>query len=98
VLGKLTDGRQRHILLKHPDLLPEYIDYVAETLAEPDEVRRDSRFPATRDFARWCESVKGGKLVVVVVSDLPPMERYGVVTAYIARKLTQGVTEWKRAC
>ena len=35
VLVELTDERQRHILLKHPDLLPEYIDYVAETLAEP---------------------------------------------------------------
>jgi hypothetical protein len=33
VLVELTDERQRHILLKHPDLLPEYIDYVAETLA-----------------------------------------------------------------
>jgi hypothetical protein len=137
VLVELTDERRRHILLKHPDLLPKYIDYVAETLAEPDDVRRDSRFPATRvfeqdldnlrrkdslrgaetaeisvrlgnysashfegsAFARWCESVKGGKLVVVVmVSDPPPMERYGVVTAYIARKLTQGVIEWKRAC
>ena len=99
MLVELTDERQRHILLKHPDLLPEYIDYVAETLAEPDEVRRDSRFPATRVFARWCESVKGGKfVVVVVVSDPPPMERYWVVTAYIARKLTQEVVEWKRAC
>ena len=95
---ELTDERRRHILLKHPDLLPEYIDYVAETLAEPNEVRRDSRFPATRIFARWCEHVKGGKFIaVVVVSDPPPMERYWVVTAYIARKLTQGVVEWKRA-
>ena len=25
VLVELTDERQRHILLKHPDLLPEYI-------------------------------------------------------------------------
>ena len=75
VLVELTDERRRHILLKHPDLLPEYIDYVAETLAEPDEVRRDSRFPATRVFARWCESVKGGKFVVIgVVSDPSPME------------------------
>ena len=52
VLVELTDARRRHILLKHPDLLPGYIDYVAETLAEPDEVHRDSRFPATRVFAR----------------------------------------------
>ena len=77
VLAELTDERQRHIFLKYPDLLPESIDYVAETLAEPDEVRRDSRFPATRVFARWCERVKGGKfVVVVVVSDPAPMKRY----------------------
>jgi hypothetical protein len=38
VLVELTDERQRHILLKHPDLLPEYIDHVAETLAKPDKV------------------------------------------------------------
>jgi hypothetical protein len=64
--------------LKHPDLLPEYIDYVAETLAEPDEVRRDSRFPATRIFARWCVNVKGGKFVaVVVVIDLSPWSVIG---------------------
>jgi hypothetical protein len=98
VLVELTDERRRHILLKHPDLLPEYIDHVAETLAEPDEIRRNSRFPATRIFARWCENVKGGKfVVVVVVSDPPPTERYRVVTAYIARRLTQGAVEWKRA-
>lgn len=51
LLVELTDERRHHILLKHPDLLPAYIDHVAETLAEPDEVRRDSRFPATRIFA-----------------------------------------------
>lgn len=85
------------ILLRHPDLLPERVQHVAETLAEPDEVRRDDRFPATRVFARWCENVKGGKFVVVVViADPPPTERFWVVTAYIARKLTQGVVEWKR--
>jgi hypothetical protein len=31
VLVELTDERQRHILLKHPDLLPAYIDHIAET-------------------------------------------------------------------
>ena len=65
LLVELTHERRRHILLKHPDLLPAYIDYVAETLAQPDEVHRDSRFPATRIFARWCVNVKGGKFVAV---------------------------------
>ena len=78
VLVELTDERQRHILLKHPDLLPEYIDHMAETWAEPDEVRSDSRFPATRIFARWFENVKAGKFVaVVVVSDPRPWSGTG---------------------
>ena len=43
-------------------------------------------------------ALKDGKfVVVVVVADPPPAERYWIVTAYIARKLTQGVVEWKRA-
>jgi len=94
---ELTDERQQHILSQHPDLLPEHFVHLAETLADPDEVRRDSRFPATRLFSRWFEDVKKGKFVVVaVVSDPLPAERHWVVTAYIARKLVQGVVEWKR--
>jgi hypothetical protein len=94
---ELTDERRQHILSKHPDFLPEYFDQLAETLANPDEVRRDSRFPATRLFAHWFKSVKGGEFVVVaVVSDPPPQERHWIVTAYIARKLQQGAIEWKR--
>jgi len=91
---ELTDERRQHILLKHPDVLPEYMSHVAETVAAPDEVRRDGRFPATRIFSRWCEDVRGGKFVVVViVTGSSPAERSWVVTAYITRKLTQGVVE-----
>ena len=95
---ELTDERRQHILSKHPDILPEHLAQLAETLASPNEVRRDSRFPATRLFVRWCESVKGGKFVVIaVVSDPPPQARHWIVTAYIARKLVQGAIEWKRS-
>lgn len=94
---ELTDERQQHILSKHPDFLPEYFNQLAQTVADPDEVRRDSRFPATRLFAHWFTDVKGGKFVVVaVVSDPPPQNRHWIVTAYIARKLAQGAIEWKR--
>jgi hypothetical protein len=95
---ELTDERRQHILSKHPDFLPKHFAQLAETLASPDEVRRDNRFPATHLFIRWFESVKGGKFVVVaVVSDPPPQERHWIVTAYIARKLVQGAIEWKRS-
>ncbi len=94
---ELTDERQEHILARHPDFLPEYFEQLRETLANPDEIRRDNRFPATRLFSRWFESVKRGKFVVVaVVSDEPSPARHWVVTAYIARRVVQGVTEWNR--
>ncbi len=94
---ELTDERRQHILSKHPELLPAHFDRLAETLANPDQIRRDSRFPATRLFARWFENIKGGKmLVVAVVSDPLPEERHWIVTAYLARKLVQGVIEWQR--
>jgi hypothetical protein len=95
---ELTEERRGHILLKHPDLLPEYLDQFVRTLADPDEVRRDPRFPATRLFSRWFENIKAGKFIVVaVVSDPPPEERHWVVTAYIAGRLVQGAMEWKRS-
>lgn len=95
---ELTDERRQHILQKHPELIPEHFAYLAKTLADPDEVRRDRRFPGSRIFSRWFREAKGGKFVVgVVVSDPPPAERHWIVTAYIARALVPGDIEWKRA-
>jgi hypothetical protein len=79
-------------------LLPEHRERVAETLADPDQVRRSSRFGNARLFARWSESVRGGKhVVVVVVSDTTPRDRRWIVTAYLARKLAEGEVEWQRS-
>jgi hypothetical protein len=61
---ELTDERQQHILVKHPDLLPEHFDHLAKTVADPDQVRRDDRFPGTRLFARWFDNLKGGKFLI----------------------------------
>jgi hypothetical protein len=79
------------------DLLPLYRKAVEQTLADPDEVRRDTRFPNSLLFARWFPDVKGGKfVVVVVVADSPPQSRYWIVTAYMARQLSGGTLTWKR--
>lgn len=95
---ELTDERHQHILSKHPDFLPEHFARLTETVADPDEIRRDIRFPETRLFSRWSANVKEGKFVVVaVVSDALPQQRHWIVTAYISRKLTQGEIEWKRS-
>lgn len=94
---ELTEERERHIAERHPDLLPEHRDRIAGTLAEPDQVRRSTRFGSAKLFSRWYTDVRQGKhVVVVVVSDLDPAERHWVITAYMARKLTEGDVEWNR--
>ena len=93
---ELTDERKSHIADTHPDLLPEYIQYIADTLADPDQIRRSSRFANARMFSRWFDELRNGKyLVVVVVSDGLPNERHWIITAYIARRLaSSGDIEW----
>jgi hypothetical protein len=94
---KLTDEREQHIRDKHPELLPTYRAQLIQTVADPDEVRRDSRFPNSLLFSHWFPEVKGGKfVVVVVVADPSPAERYWIVTAYVARQLSGGTMIWKR--
>ena len=95
---ELTDERECHIASHHPDLLPEHRQHIADTLTDPDQVRRSSRFGNARMFSRWSESLRGGKyVVVVVVSDIAPAERHWIITAYIARKLAKGGdVEWER--
>jgi hypothetical protein len=34
-----TDERERHIAERYPDLLPEHRERIAQTLAEPEQVR-----------------------------------------------------------
>ena len=92
-----TAERERHIAEGHPDLLPEYQDKIAKTLAEPDQVRRSMRLSNARLFSRWYPDVRGGKyVVVVVVSDTVSGRRHWIITADMAREVAQGVVEWQR--
>jgi hypothetical protein len=94
---ELTAERERHIAERHPDLLPEHRQRIADTLATPDQVRRSSRYANSRLFSRWFESVRHGKhIVVVVVSEYGPHERHWIITAYLARRLAGGEIEWNR--
>jgi hypothetical protein len=93
----LTEERERHITERHPDLLPEHRQRIAETLAAPDQVRKSVRFGSAKLFSRWYTDLRQGKyIVVVVVSEREPSERHWIITAYIARRLAQGETEWER--
>ena len=95
---ELTEERERHIAERHPDLLPHYRGRIAETLSEPDQVRRSVRFGSAKLFSRWYTDAGQGKhVVVVVVSELDPSERHWIITAYLARKLVEGAVEWTRA-
>ncbi len=95
---ELTDERERHIAENHPDLLPEHRERIAVTLADPDQVRTSSRLASARLFAKRFEILRGGKHVVVVVVSQPgPAGRHWILTAYMARKLVEGETEWKRS-
>lgn len=94
---ELTDERFRHIVERHPDLLPDHLNQIGETLADPEQVRRSERFGSARLFTRWFEDVRTGKhIVVVVVSETAP-ERHWVITAYIARRLSGGTIEWTKS-
>jgi hypothetical protein len=71
---------------------------VAETLADPDQVRRSARFGNARLFSRWYTDVKKGKyVVVVVVSEPDAANRHWIITAYLTNRLAEGAAEWKRS-
>jgi hypothetical protein len=95
---ELTEERERHVAERHPDLLPQYRGRIAETLSDPDQVRRSARFAAAKLFSRWYNDPRGGRhVVVVVVSEPDPVGRHWIITAYIARSLAGGEVEWSRS-
>jgi hypothetical protein len=95
---ELTDERDRHIAERHPDLLPEHRERIADTLRDPDQVRRSARAPTARTFSRWFSDLDNGKhVVVVIILGGDPGGRNWVVTAYVARRLAGGDIEWIRS-
>jgi len=61
VMVELTDEREQHISETHPDLVPAYLQQMADTLANPDQVQVSRRSESSRLFVRWHDSIKGGK-------------------------------------
>ena len=94
---ELTKERERHIAERHPDLLLAQHTCMADTLADPDQVRCSTRLRNARLFTRWFDTLCGGKHVVVVVTDVAASRRHWVVTAYMARTLTEGDIEWTKS-
>lgn len=95
---ELTTERERHIAMRHPELLLDHEARIADTLAGPDWIARSRRLDDTRLFSRWYDDLHGGKhVVVVVVTEGIPAERHWIIIAYIARRLRGGETEWARS-
>ena len=94
---ELTEERERHIAERHPDLLPDQQQRIAEVLADPHQIRRSVRFGRARLFSWWYTHLKrGSHVVVVVVSEPAPRKRHWIITAYMTAKLVEGEVEWKR--
>jgi hypothetical protein len=93
---ELTPERERHIAERHPELSEKINECLAKTLADPDQVRRSSRFANARLISRNFEDLWGQKqLVVVVVSQLGP-PRHWIITSYLTRRFSSGELEWTR--
>ena len=70
---------------------------VAQTLTDPDEVRRHAEYPNTRLFVPWFADLIGGKNVVVaIVSAADPDVRHWIATAWMTERPAKGELEWER--
>lgn len=93
----LTDERYDHIKKQHPELLPEFEYTLEHTIANPDTVRKSSRFINARLFTKYFDNIRNGKyIVVVIVNDAHLETRDWIITAYMTRKLSDGVVEWEK--
>lgn len=90
---ELGDEREQHIRDQHPDFLPDYREYIAPTLFNPDRVQISPSDVQVRLFTRWYDDL-GNYVVVAVVIHAGP--RYWIITARLARGLAKGETEWQR--
>ena len=54
-LVELNAERERHIRENHSELLLDFYQYIATTLAEPEHIQRSQTHENTRLFTRWDE-------------------------------------------
>jgi len=94
---ELSDERKNHIAERHPDLLPDHFDTIADTLTNPDMVRHSTRIGNAKLFSRWYNDIRGGQhVVVVVICGQEPTQKNWIITAYFTRKLAEGEIEWEK--
>jgi hypothetical protein len=89
---ELSEEREEHIIQNHPNTLPDYLEQLSETLANPDLVRPSKHDTQAFRFSTWIDTIRTGRyLRVITVSDLET-KRHWIITAYTARKLAGGIS------
>lgn len=64
---ELNEEREHHICERHPELSEHLHKCLAETLADPDQVRLSARFANARLFSRNFKNLWGENVFKVVV-------------------------------
>lgn len=93
---ELFAEREQHIATNHPGTLPDYLEQLQETLANPDQIRSSERDESALLFSKWFTSIRSGRHLVVVAVSESDNSRHWIITAYTARKLTGGQIVWQK--
>jgi len=87
---ELSPEREQHIAVTHPGTLPDYLEQLKETLANPDQIRQSERDASALLFYKWFSSIRTGRHMVVVTVSENSIPRHWIIKAYTARKLAGG--------
>ncbi|WP_071527357.1 hypothetical protein [Nodosilinea nodulosa] len=93
---ELSAEREQHIATNHPGTLPDYLEQLHETLANPDQIRSSERDESALLFSKWFASIRTGRHLVAVVVGEANSSRRWIITAYTARKLAGGQVLWQK--
>ena len=82
---RLTDGRLRHILRRHPEMAFQ-LHRIAETLARPDAVRISRSSPAVRLYYRLYTDLRRRNRYLCLVVKRTTSYSF-ILTGYLTRKI-----------
>lgn len=81
---ELTDEREQHIELRHPDLLPSNLELLERTIFDPDKIDPDFYRRQKKVFTKWFPEIRAGKFLIVhIVTEWEDPARHWIVTAYL---------------
>jgi hypothetical protein len=92
---ELTDEREAHIRSRHPEVLREGDDLLAEAIRRPQSLCRSHQDEEVLIFVRWYDDLlKGRYLKVPVKIRRGARERCWVITAYLSGWPAKGEVVW----